>query len=301
MQSVRSVGPRRSSAFTLIELLVVIAIIAILAAILFPVFAQARNKARQASTLSNHKQIGLAMLQYAQDYDETFVQGSTYDSNAAYCASSPGGTCWNPGWADRIEPYMKAVGVLRSPSDSGHDGWDGFGPWISVTANALAVGVPGYGDNETLGIVGAGMPWSMTASYPTAGGTNAQALANVNRPADTIMLADKMADDTAGANGPGLDWLGNRTRFQPVSMQMEDTATGTNYYGWIGAFIPNGKRPKDPSGKYHLGPQGGVSVKFNGLCNFTFADGHVKAMKPEQTNPDPVGQPQNNMWNALRK
>src|SRR5262245_16743330 len=65
--------PRSQRGFTLIELLVVIAIIAILAAILFPVFAQAREKARQASCMSNVRQIGLAALQYAQDYDETIV------------------------------------------------------------------------------------------------------------------------------------------------------------------------------------------------------------------------------------
>ena len=68
----RSRAPRKSAAFTLIELLVVIAIIAILAAILFPVFAQARSKARQAAGLSNGKQLGLAILMYAQDYDETY-------------------------------------------------------------------------------------------------------------------------------------------------------------------------------------------------------------------------------------
>ncbi|MBC7807537.1 MAG: prepilin-type N-terminal cleavage/methylation domain-containing protein, partial [Akkermansiaceae bacterium] len=63
---------RVKSGFTLIELLVVIAIIAILAAILFPVFAQAREKARQISCLSNQKQIGIAMMMYVQDYDETY-------------------------------------------------------------------------------------------------------------------------------------------------------------------------------------------------------------------------------------
>ncbi|MEN6304741.1 MAG: prepilin-type N-terminal cleavage/methylation domain-containing protein, partial [Armatimonadia bacterium] len=64
--------------FTLIELLVVIAIIAILAAILFPVFAKAREKARQSSCLSNMKQMGLACLQYAQDYDEVLPAGMGY-------------------------------------------------------------------------------------------------------------------------------------------------------------------------------------------------------------------------------
>jgi len=70
----------RNRGFTLIELLVVIAIIAILAAILFPVFAKAREKARQASCLSNVKQIALAMLQYAQDYDECMPKNATYNS-----------------------------------------------------------------------------------------------------------------------------------------------------------------------------------------------------------------------------
>ncbi|MBI5830744.1 MAG: DUF1559 domain-containing protein [Armatimonadetes bacterium] len=88
-------------AFTLIELLVVIAIIAILAAILFPVFAKAREKARASSCQSNCKQIGLAILQYMQDYDESMVQ-----RNAA------GG-----GWQDFISPYIKSVQVFTCPSE----------------------------------------------------------------------------------------------------------------------------------------------------------------------------------------
>jgi prepilin-type N-terminal cleavage/methylation domain-containing protein len=90
--------------FTLIELLVVIAIIAILAAILFPVFAQAREKAREAACQSNEKQLGLAIIQYVQDYDEKWPCG--LDSAAA-----------GEGWAGQIYPYVKSTGVFRCPDD----------------------------------------------------------------------------------------------------------------------------------------------------------------------------------------
>ena len=96
--------------FTLIELLVVIAIIAILAAILFPVFAKAREKARQSSCLSNIKQLGLAELQYAQDYDECFSPLGYNNSNPADWGQM--------GWAVRIEPYAKNVQIFKCPSQS---------------------------------------------------------------------------------------------------------------------------------------------------------------------------------------
>lgn len=88
----------KTKGFTLIELLVVIAIIAILAAILFPVFAQARAKARQATCLSNQKQLALAVLMYAQDYDEV-LPPSNYSA-----APNPG----NTGWYYMVDPYVKA-------------------------------------------------------------------------------------------------------------------------------------------------------------------------------------------------
>src|SRR5215212_499304 len=95
--------------FTLIELLVVIAIIAILAAILFPVFAQAREKARSSTCLSNQKQIALALSMYGQDYDETFPFAIALDPN----------TSLDIEWEDLVQPYIKGGnvgGIMSCPS-----------------------------------------------------------------------------------------------------------------------------------------------------------------------------------------
>src|SRR5687767_4467240 len=103
-QGARNV-PFRKSGFTLIELLVVIAIIAILAAILFPVFARARENARRASCQSNLKQIALGVFQYRQDYDERFpIDGS--------------GTGDSLGWAYVIQPYLKSEQIFQCPSEN---------------------------------------------------------------------------------------------------------------------------------------------------------------------------------------
>ena len=99
-----------SPGFTLIELLVVIAIIAILAAILFPVFARARENARRTSCLSNLKQVGLGIMQYVQDYDERYpiyrvaALSSNYDFKPY-------------GWVESIEPYVKSKQLFQCPSE----------------------------------------------------------------------------------------------------------------------------------------------------------------------------------------
>lgn len=95
-------------AFTLIELLVVIAIISILAAILFPVFAKVREKARQISCTSNEKQLGLGLIQYVQDNDERYPSGT----------QTGAGTGAGQGWAAQVYPYIKSAGVFKCPDDA---------------------------------------------------------------------------------------------------------------------------------------------------------------------------------------
>lgn len=104
---------KNRNGFTLIELLVVIAIISLLAAILFPVFAQAREKARETTCVSNLKQIGLAVRMYVQDYDETFPIFHAYNS-----AIAP----WQPGHKGvemELDPYTKSKQIFRCPDDNG--------------------------------------------------------------------------------------------------------------------------------------------------------------------------------------
>ncbi len=150
---------RKNSAangFTLIELLVVIAIIAILAAILFPVFAQARESARKISCLSNIKQIGLANNMYLQDYDETFIMS------------------WQPSgpWVYSLDPYIKSSldltnwantkGIWHCPSD-------GAGVSVSYASNALLCG----GGAEAWGLL-----------FPP------KSLASVDKPASVLFAAE---------------------------------------------------------------------------------------------------------------
>jgi len=149
--------PRKSvQGFTLIELLVVIAIIAILAAILFPVFAQAREKARQASCISNNKQVGLAILQYVQDYDENMPSGR----------NQPG-----LGWANQTYPYMKNTQVYKCPDDPTQNVQTGANP-----------GDPGVGKQACSYIYNLNIPVS------------APALAALNAPASTVLACEGIGD-----------------------------------------------------------------------------------------------------------
>lgn len=133
------------SAFTLIELLVVIAIISILASILFPVFARTRENARRTSCQSNLKQLSLGILQYTQDYDESFPLSTT-----GLTTNSPGSTI---GWADGIFPYVKSRQIFQCPSEP-----------FPANDNPTVAGYTDYYLNKNAGDGGQKVP---VAVYPT--------------------------------------------------------------------------------------------------------------------------------------
>lgn len=175
----------RKRGFTLIELLVVIAIISILAAILFPVFARARENARRTSCLSNLKQIGLAAMQYTQDYDEHYVplfwRAGTGWPAAAVNQTDPSmpGAYYRTGygdgsghkvvWMDLLFPYTKSIQVYQCPN--------------AKRMFSSTVPYPGYGYNCAF--------YGVNCAY-----TNAQAaltpikLMTVQRPAEVFMFLD---------------------------------------------------------------------------------------------------------------
>ncbi len=153
--------------FTLIELLVVIAIIAILAAILFPVFARAREKARQTSCLNNVKQMALAVHMYIQDYDETLLFGEII-SPVSVPRPWYGGSGTTLYWPDLLYPYVMNRQVFYCPSNPAD--------WL------------GYGWNVYLGYVG---------NHPDRTGAIYEGvkLADIDYPAQHVAIADHHGAD----------------------------------------------------------------------------------------------------------
>jgi len=147
----------KRSGFTLIELLVVIAIIAILAAILFPVFARARENARRASCQSNLKQIGLGIMQYTQDYDEKYptLWGPNYEP---------------PHYRQKIFPYVKSTQLFRCPSNPNNNNIaeQAAAGYPAMNASYVVNGrIIGRGETDWLSVTGTGTPLSLIQSPAT--------------------------------------------------------------------------------------------------------------------------------------
>lgn len=242
---------RNRFGFTLIELLVVIAIIAILAAILFPVFAAAREKARQTTCASNLRQIGLAMTQYVQDYDEVLPIAFAIGANAA---TQPGcfgtynfsiavyGQVWN--WMDDVYPYVKSSGVFECPdytlgtnSSNSHD----YDTNYMVLPEGHAE--PGWFT---------GAPTCQPMSWNTT--DKPVSIAKITRPTTLMMACESSSPDRYG--------IGSNAGATPLNDGGIDKTRV--YTGGTLGMTP---------AYYH-----------SGLSNFLYCDGHVKAIQFSQIN-----------------
>ncbi len=257
----------RKSAFTLIELLVVIAIIAILAAILFPVFAQAREKARQTACLSNVKQLGLGLMMYAQDYDE--VMPTAF---ATVPGINGGGANAIP-YDAQIAPYIKNDQLSGCPSDALPrnigtrtigDFWDGK----YFTNRPLVKRSYGYvGQIVTKEGTAAGA-WDDPNTGMSAWG-NGKSLAAFDSPADTISLCEGWGKNGAGEAESfyiGSPWGSLFTgcdTWKLAGRNKPSAAAIDNAVECAGDFTDAGKIP---------------AVGHAKQSNYTFADGHAKSM-----------------------
>ncbi len=232
-------------AFTLIELLVVIAIIAILAAILFPVFAQAKNAAKTSACVSNEKQFLLGFQMYAADYDDMFMPAYTSNPNIL--------------WNQLFQPYIKNTDVFRCPAQSkpGITGWATPNPPAGV---AKPFGVSYIGNMHIMG----------DGQNPLAGGGVATNFTQVAQASSTVLLAD--GGSRALASRPSVTeksenkdraWLLN----DPVKNSFSNMACCATLTAVTDASNPDWAGP---------------SPRHAGKTATGFVDGHVKVLDPNR-------------------
>jgi prepilin-type N-terminal cleavage/methylation domain-containing protein/prepilin-type processing-associated H-X9-DG protein len=264
----RSNTLKSRSAFTLIELLVVIAIIAILAAILFPVFAQAREKARTISCLSNSKQLALAQLMYAQDYDEEIVPW--WNRNYVGVVGGAQVPFHTRVWCSLLNPYIKSQlnlstaanilnvrpsGVFQCPS------WSAAKHGVGMDkADCDGDGTPGSGSSGWMPPVFSYADYGIAFFYSNQGDTTAgtQAKPFVGFPGASPAAPNPTPTTAGGFNGLNLS---------AIQRPAETTNIGDGFTGYI--------------------PAGGNGITFGcetidrhtGGANYSFLDGHAKFIK----------------------
>jgi prepilin-type N-terminal cleavage/methylation domain-containing protein/prepilin-type processing-associated H-X9-DG protein len=288
--------------FTLIELLVVIAIIAILAAILFPVFAQAREKARAITCISNEKQLGLGIYMYIQDNNETYAPGVNQFGSGS-------------GWAGQIYPYVKSTGAFHCPDDStpygtnaqsGHCG--GLNPQTVCNSSSYALNndFTFQGSNPAYNGGGNGQPQYVPQSYK---------IGSLVAPAVTILLFETYNSGNydvstelqapSCAVGPGCGgggtfaWGGG----SPAGNGLGFNPTTGSGYAPIAGFTGTGGSVNPQYATGYLNGETNVNYGYNGNgnlltnwytgplgrhnngANYVFADSHAKFVMPGYVSP----------------
>lgn len=260
----------KKHAFTLIELLVVIAIIAILAAILFPVFAQAKTSAKATASLSNCKQIALGSLMYSTDYDDTAMLSQLYGLTPYNNESRNVAGNYINIWTTMIQPYMKNKDLYTDPTGPR---WrtrsETVPPWTASESQAM---MPGYGYNSTTF-----SPFPTTFPY-----TDYQPikLTSLEKPAETIKFAGSMVQYVDSKFG--FYWVLSY-RIGWISWgNVDSPACGSNFTNWCGAGWGNNynwttliEAQNDVKNGLR---SGGVSMRATNMGTFSFGDGHAKRL-----------------------
>jgi prepilin-type N-terminal cleavage/methylation domain-containing protein len=234
--------------FTLIELLVVIAIIAILAAILFPVFAQARDKARQTGCLSNLKQVGTALMMYQQDYDERMPTTCNYGRGWTWFSKALGGGCKQDGISSStpldtdlspVQNPLRYIQEFLHPYVKNTQVW--FCPSVGRTRHWLLKAGPTYGFNGTTYI------WNTGTANPPKGSpvvVAGMALAAIPQPTDAPVMWDMpywyIPDDscphwdgqTAHARGINVVYAEGHAKYAPYTGTKNNSHTQCTYEDW---------------------------------------------------------------------
>ena len=252
-----SITRKYLSGFTLIELLVVIAILAILAALLFPVFAQAREKSRQTVCVSSERQIGLALMQYVQDYNETYPNGSNFNGAEPIWAGE--------GWAGQCFPYVRSAALFRCPSDPGLSNT----PVNAVVSYAYNVNFVSYQEENEV-------PYGLSAAEVTA-------------PSRSVLLFEvfhvnaNVAAEREGAvpgGTQGADFSASANGLDHRLYARKNWSTGSEHQyatGYLGGRPPS----SDPTAKTQFGAAEG---RHAGGSNFLFGDGHCRWMRGSQVS-----------------